>query len=290
VFERFTDRARHVLVLAQDEARELQHNFIGTEHILLGLVAERDGVAARVLASFGLSLAEIQDTVSKAVGPIPGAGAGAAVHKPPFTPRAKQVLEYALREALQLGHNYIGTEHLLLGVIREGEGVGAKVLAGSGVELTEVRDRVLDTLSRYNLRQTPSLPRRLSTATNSALSQASALAKERALTTGQLLLGILAVEGSHAARALTALGVSRSAVEAKLEEIPVDSTSDAGPRPQTVEIKVGNTSTVITDPELAAGLQQAGPDEVQLALRQVIEKHQRESPPDLRPGDPTLPD
>lgn len=290
MFERFTDRARHVLVLAQDEARELQHNFIGTEHILLGLVAERDGVAARVLASFGLSLAEIQDTVSKAVGPIPGAGAGAAVHKPPFTPRAKQVLEYALREALQLGHNYIGTEHLLLGVIRESDGVGAKVLAGSGVELTEVRDRVLDTLSRYNLRPTPSLPRRLSSAANSALSQASSLAKERAVTTGQLLLGILAVEGSHAARALTALGVSRSAVEAKLEEIPVDSTSDAGPRPQTVEIKVGNTSTVITDPELAAGLQQAGPDEVQLALRQVIEKRQREGSPDLGPGDPTLPD
>ena len=282
MFERFTDRARQVLVLAQDEARDLHHNFIGTEHILLGLMAERDGVAARVLASFGLSLAEIQDTVAAAVSPV--ASAGAAVHKPPFTPRAKQVLEYALREALQLGHNYIGTEHLLLGVIRESDGVGAKVLAGSGADLTEVRSRVVDTLSRYNLRPAPSLPRRLSTATNSALSHATALAKERALTTGQLLLGILAVEGSHAARALNALGVSRNAVEAKLEEIPIDSTSDAGPRPQTVEIKVGNTSTVITDPELAAGLQQAGLDEVQLALRQVIEKRQRESPPDLGPG------
>jgi ATP-dependent Clp protease ATP-binding subunit ClpC len=282
VFERFTDRARHVLVLAKDEARRLDHDFIGTEHILLGLMAERDGVAARVLASFGLTLAEIQGTVAAAVQPIPGAGA--VVHKPPFTPRAKRALEYALREALQLRHNYIGTEHLLLGVIHESDGVGAKVLAGSGVEFTDVRNRVIDTLSRYNLRPAPPLPDRLSTATTSALTHARSLAKEAALTTGQLLVGILAVEGSHAARALGALGVTKSAVEAKLEEIPIDTTSDAAPRPQTVEIKVGNTSTVITDPELAAAVQQTGLDDLQLALRQAIQTRQREPAPDIEPG------
>ena len=124
MFERFTDRARRVVVLAQEEARMLNHNYIGTEHILLGLIHEGEGVAAKALESLGISL----DAVRQQVEEIIGQGQQAPSGHIPFTPRAKKVLELSLREALQLGHNYIGTEHILLGLIREGEGVAAQVL------------------------------------------------------------------------------------------------------------------------------------------------------------------
>jgi ATP-dependent Clp protease ATP-binding subunit ClpC len=124
VFERFTDRARRVVVLAQEEARLLNHNYIGTEHILLGLIHEGEGVAAKALESLGISLEAVRQQVEEIIGQ---GGASPSGHIP-FTPRAKKVLELSLREALQLGHNYIGTEHILLGLIREGEGVAAQVL------------------------------------------------------------------------------------------------------------------------------------------------------------------
>jgi ATP-dependent Clp protease ATP-binding subunit ClpC len=143
MFERFTDRARRVMVLAQEEARLLNHNFIGTEHLLLGLIHEHDGVAAKALASLGVTLDGVRDKVEEIIGP---AGAD-TTGSPPFTPRAKKVLELSLREALQLGHNWIGTEHQLLGLVREGEGVGANILVASGVELSAVRNRVLDLLN-----------------------------------------------------------------------------------------------------------------------------------------------
>jgi Clp amino terminal domain, pathogenicity island component len=139
MFERFTDRARRVLVLAQEEARLLDHNFIGTEHILLGLVRESDGVAARALALLDIRLEVVRDKVQETIGPAATAQTGS----PPFTPRAKRVMEFSLREALQLGHNYIGTEHLLLGLVREGEGVAAQVLIGLGADLTHLRQQVL---------------------------------------------------------------------------------------------------------------------------------------------------
>jgi hypothetical protein len=145
VFERFTDRARRVLVLAQEEASLLSHSFIGTEHILLGLIHEGDGLAAKALESLGISLQAVREKVAETIGP---AGSGPA-GSPPFTPRAKKVLELALREALQLGHNYIGTEHLLLGLVREGEGVAAQVLQSFGADLGAVRERVLELLVGY---------------------------------------------------------------------------------------------------------------------------------------------
>ena len=140
MFERFTERARHVLVVAQQEARSLNHNFIGTEHILLGLVAEGEGVAAQVLEALGVRLDIVQEKVRETV----GASMETPTGSPPFTPRAKKVLELSLREALQLGHNYIGTEHMLLGLVREGEGVGARVLEQLGVSLDRARHIVLD--------------------------------------------------------------------------------------------------------------------------------------------------
>jgi ATP-dependent Clp protease ATP-binding subunit ClpC len=143
MFERFTDRARRVVVLAQEEARLLNHNYIGTEHILLGLIHEGEGVAARSLEGLGISLESVRSQVVEII----GQGSQAPSGHIPFTPRAKKVLELSLREALQLGHNYIGTEHILLGLIREGEGVAAQVLVKLGAELTKVRQTVIQLLS-----------------------------------------------------------------------------------------------------------------------------------------------
>jgi ATP-dependent Clp protease ATP-binding subunit ClpC len=145
VFERFTDRARRVVVLAQEEARLLNHNYIGTEHILLGLIHEGEGVAAKALESLGISLEAVRAQVEEII----GHGGQAPSGHIPFTPRAKKVLELSLREALQLGHNYIGTEHILLGLIREGEGVAAQVLVKLGADLSRVRQQVIQLLSGY---------------------------------------------------------------------------------------------------------------------------------------------
>src|SRR5919198_1231540 len=145
MFERFTDRARRVVVLAQEEARMLNHNYIGTEHILLGLIHEGEGVAAKALESLNISLEAVRSQVEEII----GQGQAAPTGHIPFTPRAKKVLELSLREALQLGHNYIGTEHILLGLIREGEGVAAQVLQKLGADLNRVRQQVIQLLSGY---------------------------------------------------------------------------------------------------------------------------------------------
>src|SRR5580704_5280564 len=145
MFERFTDRARRVVVLAQEEARLLNHNYIGTEHILLGLLREGEGVAAKALESLGISLDAVRQRVEEIIGPGQEAPSGHI----PFTPRGKKVLELSLRESLQLGHNYIGTEHILLGLIREGDGVAAQVLVRLGGDLNRVRQQVIELLSGH---------------------------------------------------------------------------------------------------------------------------------------------
>jgi ATP-dependent Clp protease ATP-binding subunit ClpC len=150
MFERFTDRARRVVVLAQEEARMLNHNYIGTEHILLGLIHEGEGVAAKALESLSISLDGVREQVQEIIGQGQQAPSGHI----PFTPRAKKVLELSLREALQLGHNYIGTEHILLGLIREGEGVAAQVLVKLGADLNRVRQQVIQLLSGYQGKET----------------------------------------------------------------------------------------------------------------------------------------
>ncbi len=143
MFERFSDRARRVLVLAQEEARLLNHSFIGTEHILLGLIQEQDGVAAKALAAMGVTVDRTRARVEETIQPLAGAS---ETGSPPFTPRAKKVLELSLRQALQLGHNYIGTEHILLGLIEEGEGVACQVLVALGVNPSELRREVIQRL------------------------------------------------------------------------------------------------------------------------------------------------
>jgi ATP-dependent Clp protease ATP-binding subunit ClpC len=139
VFERFTERARQVIVLAQAEARALKHNYIGTEHLLLGLLREEEGLAARVLASVGVTVEEVRAQVARIVGQGDEVEGGQI----PFTPRAKKILELSLREALDLGHNYIGTEHLLLGLLREGEGVAVRILVDIGAAQDAIRDELL---------------------------------------------------------------------------------------------------------------------------------------------------
>jgi ATP-dependent Clp protease ATP-binding subunit ClpC len=143
MFERFTDRARRVVVYAQEEARLLNHNYIGTEHILLGLIHEGQGVAARALESLGISLEAVRVQVEEII----GRGETSPSDHIPFTPRAKKVLELSLREAKKLNHDYIGTEHILLGLLREGEGVGPQVLVKLGADLAQVRGRVIGLLT-----------------------------------------------------------------------------------------------------------------------------------------------
>ncbi len=142
MFERFTDRSRRVLVYAQDEARDLRAD-IGTEHLLLGLIRESDGIAAKALGAAGVTYDSVREKIEGKV----SADDSAKVGSPPFTPRAKKVLEFALREALQLGHNYIGTEHLLLGIVREAGGTATQILTEFGVELTGLHDKVLEMMS-----------------------------------------------------------------------------------------------------------------------------------------------
>jgi ATP-dependent Clp protease ATP-binding subunit ClpC len=270
MFERFTPHARHVVVLAQEEARKLRHNYIGTEHILLGLIAEQDGMASRVLAGFGLSLEGARHEVTAIV--HTGKSEPATGHIP-FTPRAKKTLELALREALQLQHNYIDTEHILLGVLREGEGVGARVLK-EHASLMVIRMAVLD--------QLPSAPaettrmrrwlRRQSTtrageaveftehaalsatpAVDTTLSEAAKLAGIQPVGSHHLLLAALADPDTAAARALAALGVDLDQAKDVLRTVDVTGTSDeqpeeAGRRQMIIRVADDRLMIEATDP------------------------------------------
>jgi len=274
MFERFTNRARHVVVLAQEEARRLQHNYIGTEHILLGLLGEPDGLAFRVLGGFGMSLEGTREEVKAMVGA--GTGTVGSGHIP-FTPRAKKTLELALREALQLHHNYIGTEHILLGVIREGDGVGARVLKQHSADLTPVRHAVLDLLAtvpteaprgrgwlrrRYAVDPgeaaepgAPGEPAELRTtpAADTSLSEAARLAGSQPVGSHHLLLAALGDPDTAAARALAALGVDLDQVREALRTADVTGTSDeqpeeAGRRQMLIRVTDKQVTIEATDP------------------------------------------
>jgi ATP-dependent Clp protease ATP-binding subunit ClpA len=191
VFERFTDRARRVVVLAQEEARMLNHNYIGTEHVLLGLIHEGEGVAFKSLESLGISLEGVRSQVEEII----GHGQQAPTGHIPFTPRGKKVLELSLREALQLGHNYIGTEHILLGLIREGEGVGAQVLVALGADLTTARTAVIQLLSGYQGNATVDRAVRDKSPVEQLDDQIADIRRQK-----EALIGALDFEGAAAAR------------------------------------------------------------------------------------------
>ena len=269
MFERFTDRARHVVVLAQEEARRLDHNYIGTEHILLGLLGEPDGIAGRVLDGVGMSLESTRQEVTAIV----GTGTTAPSGHIPFTPRAKKTLELALREALQLQHNYIGTEHILLGLIREGEGVAAQILK-QHADLTADPRGGARPAARGQRRGRPRrrwLRRRAAAdpgeagaqaeqsvmnatpAADTTLSEAARLAGSRPVGSHHLLLAALADPDTAAARALAALGVDLDQAKEALRSVDVTGTSDeppeeAGRRQMVIRVTDERLTIEATDP------------------------------------------
>jgi ATP-dependent Clp protease ATP-binding subunit ClpA len=248
MFERFTDRARRVVVRAQEEARGLQHNYIGTEHLLLALLDERDGIAARALDRFEMRPDPIREEVKAMV----GMGAKSPKGHIPFTPRAKKTLELALREALELHHNYIGTEHILLGVIREGDGVGATILKAHAADLLPVRMAVLDMLQAAGvavgsrrlrdwlragrrgeqLSEEPGEPQETATtpAAESTLGEAARLAGEQPIGSHHLMLAALTDANAAAARALSKAGIDVDRARAALRGVDVTGTSDELPQ------------------------------------------------------------
>ena len=269
MFERFTANARRVIVQAQDEARRLQHNYIGTEHVLLGLLGVPDGLGGRALAGLGLSLEGTREEVTAII----GTGSTEPSGRIPFTPRAKKVLELSLREALQLHHNYIGTEHILLGLIKEGEGVAAQILT-QHAELTAIRLAVLDQLrgagieagrSRRWLRRRAGAEDDVSSglaeqsvlnatpAADATLSEAARLAGVQPVGSHHLLLAALADPDSAAARALAALGVDLGQAREALHGVDVTGTSDepaeeAGRRQMVIRVTGERLTIEASDP------------------------------------------
>lgn len=302
MFERFTDRARRTLVLAQEEARNLGHNFIGTEHILLGLALEGEGVAAKALAARGITTDAIREKVRETIGP----GAEPVTGQPPFTPRSKKVLELSLREALQLGHNYIGTEHLLLGLIREGEGVAAQVLVTLGAGLDDTRQAVIDILMRYTTGAAANAPaaanREFSPAVKTALQMVASMTPEgEVVTSGRLLLGLALQVESQASKILVEqLNVDLSVLAQLVQSTPVDDTSDEDPEARLVELRIGRRVVKLgpalarrlrgfDDEQLArliAGIEGSAVSETLTAARQVVDEiaATRATPPEKTPA------
>ena len=253
MFERFTDRARRVLVLAQDEARLLEHNFLGTEHLLLGMIKEGEGVGWKALTELGLTYDRVFSQVTRVVTPgEPGNASGA----PPFTPRSKKVLDLSMKEALELGHNYLGTEHLLLGLIREGEGVASQVLVADGLDLSTVRKKVIEILLGYAANN-PATPSRLTPAAIQLSTRAKALAGTEAVGSHHYLLATIEDSGSLGARVLASLGVTAEAVSTRVKEIGVAGTTDEIRPDPPVRIGLGQGLSIqIDDPALIERLRE----------------------------------
>jgi ATP-dependent Clp protease ATP-binding subunit ClpA len=290
MFERFTNRARHVVVLSQEEARLLNHNYIGTEHILLGLLGEPESIGGQVLAGFGLTRDGVREEVVEKI----GRGKSMPSGHIPFTPRAKKTLELSLREALSIKHNYIGTEHIVLGLIREGEGVAAQILRdhadlleiraavlnavsavysgeeGEGTEETNAVLRWLRTrLSRHgaSLPFRPDVPgaepaTRGTPAVEAALQQAARLAGPLPVGSHHLLLAALEDVNSAASSALASLGVDIDELRERLRAAKVKGTSDeqpeqAGRRQMAIEVSDEMLHVVLTDPVIVAAGKEA---------------------------------
>jgi ATP-dependent Clp protease ATP-binding subunit ClpA len=272
MFERFTDRARRVVVISQEEARKLQHNYIGTEHILLGLLAVQGGVAFKVLDRFGMSADGVRDEVIARV----GTGSTPLSGHIPFTPRAKKTLELALREALQLQHNYIGTEHILLGLVREAEGVGAQIITAHGGDLDAMRQAVVEILPASSgpgagqrwLRglsgATAEMGEELTAtpAGEASVSGAVRLAGTRPVGSHHLLLAALDDPDSAAARTLLSLGVDLDQAREALRTVDVTGSSDEQPEERGrrhMTLRVTDTSLIIeaTDPDIIKSAQAA---------------------------------
>jgi ATP-dependent Clp protease ATP-binding subunit ClpA len=294
MFERFTGRARHVVVLAQEEARMMSHNYIGTEHVLLGLLGEPDSIGGQVLASFGMARDGVREEVVERI----GRGKSAPTGHIPFTPRAKKTLELSLREALAIKHNYIGTEHILLGLIREGEGVAAQIMRDHA-DLADIRAAVLTAasaagpgepagadegaeetnavlrwlrqrLSRHGTTSVPfrpdlpgaEQPTRGTPAVEAALQQAARLAGPLPVGSHHLLLAALEDANSAASGALASLGVDIDELRGKLRAANVTGTTDeqpeqAGRRQMNLEVSDASLHITLTDPVIVEAAKEA---------------------------------
>jgi ATP-dependent Clp protease ATP-binding subunit ClpC len=226
MFERFTAHSRAVVIRAQEEARELHHDYIGTEHILLGLFASPAGVAAQALRQLGVTASTVRGAVEAEVGLGSEAAPGGHI---PFTKRAKKLLELSLREALQLKNNYIGTEHILLAMERERDGLGAKILAQQVSDLRMVRTTVLELLGGRQQELPVDSPTTRTTAASEVVAAAQALAGDAPMGSHHLLEALIRADGSMAAKVLAELGVNASAVAAKVDEFDTEGTTDATP-------------------------------------------------------------
>ena len=222
MFERFTGQARFVVVNAQEEARGLDHNYVGTEHVLLGLLATSDSPAGASLTALGYTHDEVRDALVAIV----GRGKASPGGHIPFTPRAKKVLELSLREALQLKHNYIGTEHILLGLLREGQGVAAQILADKH-PLDRIREEVLRQLESHGPRHAYSASR--TPAAHEVLARAAELAGDTPVGSHHILEAILQEPDSAAAKALSEAGIDLEQLAAQLEEVSTEDTADDTP-------------------------------------------------------------
>jgi ATP-dependent Clp protease ATP-binding subunit ClpC len=225
MFERFSTNARGVVIQAQEEARQLQHNYIGTEHILLGLFTAPTSIAAQALRQLGVTAPAVREAIEAEV----GRGKEAPSGHIPFTKRAKKILELALREALQLKHNYIGTEHILLAVDREGEGLAAKILAQQVNELRNIRATVMDLLGAGPREHLAGESARRTTAAEEVVTAAQALAGGAPMGSHHLLEALIRAEGSLAAKVLSDLGIDPATVAAKVDELDTENTTDATP-------------------------------------------------------------
>src|SRR5487761_698585 len=290
MFERFTNRARHVVVLSQEEARLLSHNYIGTEHILLGLLGEPESIAGQVLTSFGITRDDVRVEVEELI----GMGKSQPSGHIPFTPRAKKTLELSLREALSIKHNYIGTEHILLGLIREGDGVAVQLMRnhadpaeiraavlnavsatdpGEPAEGSEETNAVLRWLRQRLSRHGASLPfrpdvpgaepaTRGTPAVEAALQQAARLAGPLPVGSHHLLLAALEDANSAASSALASLGVDMDELRERLRAAKGKGTSDeqpeqAGRRQMAIEVSDEMLHVVLTDPVIVAAGKEA---------------------------------
>jgi ATP-dependent Clp protease ATP-binding subunit ClpA len=227
MFERFTDNARGVVVAAQKEARDLKHDYIGTEHVLLGLLRSWDGIGAQALTQLGITADMVRADIRSTVGEGKADPAKGSGHIP-FTPRSKKLLELSLREALQHGHNYIGTEHILLAIERQREGLAAKILSDHLQDLTEIRRVVDGLMATHGSGGTP--PPNRTSAAGEVVATAEALAGGAPMGSHHLLEALIRSEGSMAAAVLSQLGVSAAAIADKVDELDADQTTDATPQ------------------------------------------------------------
>ena len=264
MFERFTDLARRTIVVAQDEARSLGHGAIMPAHLFLALSEVPKGLAGQVMAEQGVSPDDLRQRVS---GAFSSADANRKIDRVPFSPKAKKSLELSLRESLQLGHNYIGTEHILLGLLRQAGADDPSADDLYGVAVPELRRAILQAMSAGGPRTGRGAR---SPALTEAFGRARALAGPASMTTGHLLEAILEDPGSHASTALAALGVDAGTVHRALGEVDVAATTDAVPPPGSVQLSVGAVAVRITDPGLVQALGAMDPSGLAAVLRRGL--------------------